>query len=981
MPYTAITDYPFVSCLILDSSYKEGQLILKRTYNQEPGQSPVPLDTYYVYDQYGNLTYVLPPKRTTSGVIDLGKYCYQYKYDSRNRLIEKKLPGKTWEFLVYDKLDRVVATGPAINPWGGLDTDTGWLVTQYDAFGRVAYTGWVAATGFGTTLRRDMQLLTWNITAKTTSSVSINSISVYYTNTLPSSLQSGFKLLTVNYYDNYVYPNATAPTSSTQVEGVNVQVDCKGLPTGTWVRALQTATAGELSYTFYDKKGRPLRTRTTNYLGGYTQLDSKLGFDGRVLYAVTRHKRLIGNTELKTTETFDYTAQDRLLSQTHQIGSQATQLMAFNTYNAIGQLTSKKVGNTSSSPLQQIDYKYNIRGWLTSINNVLELNNWISPNLPSDQPQDLFAYKINYTAIAQQSIGGAVVPQYNGNIAEVSWRTATDNIQRRYGFTYDKLNRLTDAWYQIPQASFPVRNSYDEHVQYDDNGNIRSLQRNGGQDTLPPATEIDELTYFYDGNQLTKVTDTGDTSTGFKDVEQSGVDDYTYDAFGNLTSDNNKGITGITYNHLNQPVTLTVTRSGISHTISYLYNAAGVKLKKTVTPSGGTAVVTDYLGGYQYVGTVLEFFPTSEGYVKHTLVGSVSNYNYVFQYKDHLGNNRVSYTVDPSDNVLKILEEDHYYPFGLLHEGYSSSQSMLKGSSGTGVHIVPVLSPSDITYTYMYGSKELQYEFLLNNYDFGARHYDPGIGRWMSIDKLAEKHPNNSSYVYANNNPVLYIDPDGKDFIFYYQDANGQQQEYRFTGGETQSVAPTEYIQQFQDAYYYSVNNLPGMTALQYIAEHSDVRVNVQNPDGTMTPITSPSSKDGNPFHAVIDWNPEWGLETSNEIILSPATLLEHDANHALGIALWPEEIESNKAEKVPYYENVEELRVIMTPEQLIAYANGEIRLGQVTREDHFGIPVVTESATSHKVNMKATSDFYNSYNGTITTPSGNNSYKYRTQY
>ncbi|PKP16714.1 MAG: hypothetical protein CVU07_06015, partial [Bacteroidetes bacterium HGW-Bacteroidetes-23] len=86
---------------------KQGQVILKRTYNNSNTH-----DTYYVYDIYGNLTYVIPPKvdvnqTLTQAILD--GLCYQYKYDSRNRLVEKKLPGKQWEFMVYDKLDRVIA--------------------------------------------------------------------------------------------------------------------------------------------------------------------------------------------------------------------------------------------------------------------------------------------------------------------------------------------------------------------------------------------------------------------------------------------------------------------------------------------------------------------------------------------------------------------------------------------------------------------------------------------------------------------------------------------------------------------------------------------------------------------------------------------------------------------------------------------------------------------------------------------------------
>ena len=125
---------------------------------------------------------------------------------------------------------------------------------------------------------------------------------------------------------------------------------------------------------------------------------------------------------------------------------------------------------------------------------------------------------------------------------------------------------------------------------------------------------------------------------------------------------------------------------------------------------------------------------------------------------------RVSFANDPlQGNVLKILEENHYYAFGMKHENYNVTRLNFKYYPETGVELVPLPAVANASYNYKFGNKELQEELGLNMYDYGARNYDPAIGRWMNIDPLAETSRRFSPYTYALNNPVYFIDPDGME--------------------------------------------------------------------------------------------------------------------------------------------------------------------------------------------------------------------------
>ena len=706
----------------------DGKVVLKRTYNKQDSH-----DTYYVYDRFGNLAYVLSPEGESKMDQDqfdlLG---YQYLYDHKNRLAAKKLPGKAWEYIVYDKADRIVMTGPVHNPFG--EGEPGWLISKYDVFNRVVYTGFFSAkSSFGDRKNfQEMIQLQDPINERKTTSGSIDTQPVWYSNDL---FPKDINLLTVNYYDDYAFPDA--PTQFPVVQGTATQTAVKGLATGSWTRILQSSNdyAADRSYTLYDVRYRPLRVFTQNYLDGFTQNDHTYSFTGQVLTTTTTHQRTTSDDLLTITDTYAYDNRDRLLSHSQSVNGAAAQRIVENSYDELGALSLKQVGGylSASTPLQRVTHTYNIRGWLKQIN-----PSYL--HFADEGGNTLFGYELNYNT-SEYMIGAPY--QFNGNINSVRWRTATDNQTRGTEFRYDKLNRLGEStmlrynYNESPRMGYfePI-GAYGERLSYDKNGNIQRLLRTG-QEVNGQTLDLDDLIYRYHGNQLTEVTDQTNNPDGFHDGHNGGRD-YEYDHLGNMIIDRNKEILNISYNHLNLPLEIAIK----DHGIRYVYDANGTKVAKIVKTDQGEKI-TDYLGGFQYYQSELQFFPTEEGYV---FPKNKKEYLYVFQYKDHLGNVRLSYHDSNGDGIIQpteILEENNYYPFGLKQEGYND------------------LSSPHPFYKYTYVGQEFQDDWGLNMTAMDFRQYDQALGRFYGMDMLGELAYNQTPYQYGFNNPILWEDRTG----------------------------------------------------------------------------------------------------------------------------------------------------------------------------------------------------------------------------
>ena len=1019
---------------------KESRTVLRK---QQFGSNPERFtETYYVYDDLGLLRCVIPPQAYADMIsynvnIEVPDRVYLYNYDERKRVVEKKIPHKGWEYIVYDDLDRPVATQDAVQraSWQ-------WTFTKYDVLGRIIMTGLKVRSGESrATLQQN--IYSWIAVGVKRYEERTNSTAYFgYTSLAwPTNMD---EVLTVNYYDDYDFNNDGSPDVNFASPPTGFTVSSptartRSLPTGNLVQVLDgTGNTFLQSVNWYDEKGRVIQSRTQNHLGGVDRTFNEYNFIGELLRTRTEHG--FGGQGHYFEKRFTYDHAGRLLKTYQSIDGQDEIILSSQSYNALGQLTEKDLhgvpySGTTIPPgwnqtyLQSVDYAYNIRGWLTHINNadlkddayndasastggfisgydfyglsykvveiydnetpshlelwvqdesemlvqgnlttahydneeaarmflreysaedavyttlnsianvvftnsyqqartvnsnteISALEEWLYPEVaddlqaqevfdetaigavqqsvfnyvagkaghimeadsvafadqklyltylekngyqlfmkvkgenqeeaeifimdhtPSNQEEynhllaltdngeggynpllvnfgtvtltenmgtveamlacqdyvtaelvnnnitnvatkdaldrfaaayaaddygnvyfnndenDLWGMELKYNSKSSQLGNNEPLQStqlYNGNIAEMHWKSGSDNIRRAYGYQYDGLNRLTAATFKAFNYSNELWdkevNRYSVNgISYDLNGNIGTLNRRGltGTISTPAFGVMDDIIYAYSGDQLINVTDEeiGSHPLDFADGNlhyTTGLDDYTYDNNGNLTKDRNKGITGITYNHLNLPQEVS---KGATHKVEYLYDATGAKLQKTVT-DGSTVTVTDYASIGNYTNGTLDFIFTGEG----RAVDDNGSWRYEYYYKDHLGNTRLGFSdYDGNEEVdeTEITQQNNYYPFGLEHKG-----------TDYGI-------ATQTTHKYLFQKQELQDELGLGWYSFRWRNSMPELGRFFNVDPLADKYVYNSVYAFSENRVTDGIELEGLEHL------------------------------------------------------------------------------------------------------------------------------------------------------------------------------------------------------------------------
>lgn len=614
--------------------------------------------TYYVYDEKGNLCYILPPKASvlvSGGTLAqdvLEGLCFQYRYDDKGRKVEQRIPGKAVEFFIYDKRNRQI-----LYQDGNMRAQNKWAFTFYDALGRIMF------SGFGSAVATPQQIVEvlenaqpytpnyWLYYAKRFDLMNVHPDTLDYCD-----------ILIHNYYDDYQFSDPSGTLWSTYDNELAFTEIQTGLP-GAETPTRSTRTIGKLtgkkvrlmpatntdvskvgnwahSALYYDDKGRLIYTVSQDiYQGNPIHVHysgSQYDFTGRVLnskHVVVNANSADGvyrHTEVTRSQYDNLTG--RLTKTQHKVNSGPWVITGIYGYDELGRSKTTVLGNYGE--VQTFDY--NIRGQLTGINAVY------AETGDRQGESRSFGESLKYDY-------GFSRPRFDGKIAGMVWRGAGTSPAMAYGYNYDQGGRLTAADYrrlEPPSGSYLTpawRNDMVDfsvgNLNYDLNGNLNGMKQRG-MNTLGQPDDIDRLryTYFSNTNQMRAVRDTVTTDFGrgdFQDGSTTGTD-YEYDLNGNLTRDKNKDVTSVNFDHLNKPVNISF---GNASYIGNSYTAAGAKVQEHIQDAvTGANKATDYVGNFVYQNDTLQYILTDNGRSVYDPVNQTFREEYFV--KDHLGNVR-----------------------------------------------------------------------------------------------------------------------------------------------------------------------------------------------------------------------------------------------------------------------------------------------------------------------------------------------------
>lgn len=750
--------------------------------------------TLFYYDQAGNLVKTVPPagvvidrsaawinsvktaRATGKNRVPAHKKVTHYRYNTLNKLLEQQTPDGGITRFWYDKLGRLVLSRNAEQfPLRRYN------YVFYDALGRVYETG---------ELR--------------TSSVLRDSFV-----RRPDYLRSVFSgaRLSCREIVRTTYDIPYTPLAQLVLSARNLRNRVAWTATYNNAKDLQDGRHVTASFYSYDIHGN-VDTLVQDYrTGGMADAGNRFK---KIVY---KYDLISGNVKQVAYQPsqadafyhrYTYDAENMLINVETSRDSVYWENDAYYSYYRHGSLARVVLGQQQ---VQGVDYAYTLQGWLKGVN----ATHLGSPTTDmgrdgaagSQVARDVAGYALYYYGIRDyKSIANVVPfasigntgfrPLFNGNISASSQYIKTLGESLLSLYSYDQLNRLKRM--QVKRGLHPTANAWEpvtiedfkEDITYDEDGNIQTYARNGSPTYANRPLAMDNLTYIYKPgkNQLDFIADTVNSSNYDIDIDNQYVGNYVYDTLGNLVKDRASGIDTIMWNRYGKVAS--IVKAG-GDTISYTYDASANRISKIVNgvqtwyvrdasgnvmsvyASGDNAVNSGNLTqtevslygskrlGVSILNTNVQNVVHSETLGLRGLgVGTTRNFirgRKLFEFSNHLGNVLATVSdkktgVSSDSTTVSYFQSDvvsaqEYYPYGMRMPGRGTNSDK---------------------YRYGFNGKENDNEIKGegNSLDFGARVYDPRIGRFLSLDPKSKEYPDWSPYVYAFDNPIRLIDDNGE---------------------------------------------------------------------------------------------------------------------------------------------------------------------------------------------------------------------------
>lgn len=726
--------------------------------------------TAYVYDDYGDLRYILPPGAEVGGSrssMTMKELAYWFDYDDYGRCVLRKAPGMAEEKMVYDPADRMVAMHSRDH------ADGVWRLFFYDGCGREvmvldATISDAEAMSLGNACRtatfkgpegevQDFSITpTLEINLANAESVTQRFYDTYYFRETLGLTDFVFKPLGIDYGSSTGKLTGLFNGSGYEVYYYNpFGLECQRVASGFNVGRRTTKYNFDLSVSEVH----------TTYDGLYPDRDVYYSYDdcGR------RTQMLV--TEHRTRDGVAYTDSATIKYE----------------YGPTGLMEAVVMGPSRKK------ITYDIHGWQVKAETELKRS-----------------YNGNYVERLYYADTKAAHPRYNGFVSCKEWQ------RHAYDYEYDANGFLKKAVYselpgntQATGANQGVRFDRSVSFEYDVRGNVKKIQRKGAIDRHPSGKLIfgllDDIEAAYTGNRLTGYSyQSGIPDATFGRNRVSGItelydrredfsgsltdisdDSFTvnyklgYDASGRLTGDTSRGVKDAQYD--NNGYLTEVTVGGCS--VKYRRDGLGNLLSAEYTTPDGS--------GKDVKGDMSDRYVLYDGDGHMAVNGTLEMSRFEGGYFDADGKPHY-YLTDYQGNVVRVIDETglggqpmDYYPYGEPWEEWDWAMADTY--------------PSFIKNRFLYGGKERITQFGLGLYNFEARMYRAQLGRFSTPDKKAIDTPWLSPFAYCACNPVNLIDPTGNDIVvlnytegqhlaMLIQDKNGKWQYYSINGDKKYSL-------------------------------------------------------------------------------------------------------------------------------------------------------------------------------------------------